>query len=169
MKKVLALLLILFVSAIVFSYAVNTDWEVEHRLEIQASPATIWQLLSDFEHYPAWNRYSPKVTGKFEVGEQVTVEAHLGSRVQKVENIILSIKPEQELCWQSQDWFASLAQGLRCRWLTDQGNGRTLLVHHEVMAGPLAWLIEWIFYQRIEQGLRLVNESLAEEAERIAK
>ena len=44
----------------------------------------------------------------------------------------------------------------------------TLLVHHEVMSGPLAWLIKLIYRDRIERGLKLVDESIAERAEFLA-
>lgn len=102
------------------------------------------------------------------VGEVVWVEAHLDAEVQRVKNIVLTVKPEQELCWQSAGWYGFLARGTRCRWLSKTANGDTLLVHHEVMSGPLAWLIEWLYRERIERGIKLVDESIAERAETLA-
>lgn len=168
-KIAIFVFLAMLLSIFLFSFAVNTDWEVDHRLEIDASPATVWNLLADFENYPSWNRYSPNVTGIFSEGERIVVEAKLGSRTQLVENYIVSIKPESELCWQSADWFASYAKGLRCRWLVEQDNGTTLLIHHEIMSGPLAWLIKLIFFEKIQHGLGVVNKSLAAEAVRISQ
>ena len=124
-------------------------------------------MLTDLERYPEWNRYSPNVSGKIAVGEVVWVEAHLDSEIQNVQNFVLSIIPEQELCWQSADWYDFLARGTRCRWLSVTDSGATLMVHNEMMRGPLAWLIDWIYRDRIERGLRLVNTSVANQAESI--
>ena len=56
-------------------------WEVEHRVEISASPETVWALLTDLESYPEWNPYSRRVEGTLEVGEVVRVEVrHRGVR-----------------------------------------------------------------------------------------
>lgn len=172
MKKVLrktilgsALLLVII---IVTSFIIDSDWEVSYPIAIAASPAIVWEVLTDLERYPEWNRYSPNVKGRIAVGEVVSVEAHLDNEIQYVENFVLSIKPQQELCWQSAGWYGFLARGTRCRWLSVTDNETTLMVHHEVMRGPLAWLIEWLYRDRIERGLQLVNESVADRAEAIA-
>ena len=95
------------------------------------------------------------------------LEAHLDNEVRRVQNYIISIVPEKELCWESADWFGELANGRRCRWLTPTVSGGTHLVHHEIMMGPLAWLIERVYRERIERGLALVDNSLAEALEAI--
>ena len=166
-KLAASLLLLPLLATAAFSLLVDTDWEVEHRLEIEASPATVWQLLADLDNYASWNSYSPNVSGVFAEGEPIVIEAKLGDRVQIVQNRIVSIVPEQELCWHSAGWYAPLSNGLRCRWLSVQDNGNTLLVHHEIMAGHLAWLTRALFFNKIHNGLRTVNESVAAEAVRL--
>ncbi|MFK8021692.1 MAG: SRPBCC family protein [Pseudomonadales bacterium] len=160
--KSIAAVVVLMMAA---TFVIDSDWEVRHEVVIAAEPSTVWSLLIDIERYPEWNRYSPKVTGRVEVGEVVWVEAHLNEEVQRVKNIVLSVKSEQELCWQSAGWYGFLARGTRCRLLSRASNGGTLLVHHELMSGPLAWLIEWLYRERIEKGIKLVDESVAERAE----
>ncbi|MFT4615403.1 MAG: hypothetical protein ACI9NT_002556 [Bacteroidia bacterium] len=145
-------------------FFLNSDWQVSHQITIAADTATVWNVLVDLDSYPQWNRYSPNVKGRMAVGEVVWVEAHLDDEIRHVQNYIVSIKPQEELCWQSADWYGSLARGKRCRWLSQTDNGQTRLIHHEVMQGPLAWLIEWLYRDRIERGLKLVNESVAERA-----
>ena len=81
----------------------SRDWEVEHRVEIAASPETVWRLLTDLERYSEWNDYSPRVNGVLEVGGIVTVEAHLGDEVRIVDNLVTVVDPPRQLCWQSQN------------------------------------------------------------------
>lgn len=157
-----------FVAACALSWLINSDWEVQHRVEIDASPEIVWQLLVDLPGYTQWNRYSPSVQGTLAVGEVVWVQAHLDNEVRRVQNYVLSVVPQRELCWGSADWYGFLANGIRCRWLTETASGGTELIHHEVMEGPLAWLIERLYRPRIERGLALVDNSLAAQAEKIA-
>lgn len=150
-------------------YFVDSDWEVSHEIVVATSPSLVWGILVDLDRYPEWNRYSPIVRGRVEVGEVIWVEAHLDDEIQHVQNVVTSVKTNEELCWQSTDWYGFLASGTRCRWLSATEDGDTLLVHHEVMSGPLAWLIKLIYLDRIERGLKLVDESIAERAEFLAK
>jgi uncharacterized protein YndB with AHSA1/START domain len=164
-KKIWAYGLLLGIAGIFF---VDSDWDVSHEITVAASPTVVWEVLVDLDRYPEWNRYSPTIRGSVAVGEEIWVEAHLDDEIQHVQNIVISVKPNQELCWQSTDWYGFLASGTRCRWLSATEDGETLLVHHEVMSGPLAWLIKLIYRDRIERGLILVDESIAERAEFLA-
>lgn len=163
-KWIIAVVLLLVTT----TFLIDSDWEVSHQVNIAAGPPVVWSLLTDLERYPEWNRYSPRVTGKVAVGEVVWVEAHLDDEVQRVKNVVLSVKPEKELCWQSAGWYGFLARGTRCRNLSKTANGGTLLVHHEIMSGPLAWLIEHLYRERIERGIKLVDDSVAARAETLA-
>ena len=96
-------------------YFVDSDWEVSHEIAVAASPSVVWEVLIDLDRYPEWNRYSPIVRGRVAVGEVIWVEAHLDDEIQHVQNIVISVKPGQELCWQSTDWYGFLASGTRCR------------------------------------------------------
>ena len=141
------------------------SWEVEHEQKIAATPATVWQVLTDLARYPEWNPYSRRVEGTLRVGERVRVEAHLGGETRFVENRVTRLEAPRTLCWESQGWYAQLARGTRCRNLETLPDGSTRLVHHEVMDGPLAWLIERLYRPRIEAGLRDEDGALAAAAE----
>jgi hypothetical protein len=147
----------------------SSEWEVEHRVEIAASPETVWKLLTDLEHYSEWNDYSPRVEGVLEVGRVVTVEAHLGDEIRIVDNVVTVVDPPRTLCWQSRNWYASLARGTRCRYLEPLPNGKLRLRHHERMVGPLAGVVERLYRPRIEAGLKRIDLALAAAAERVER
>ncbi len=168
MIQVLKICVFVLVALLAATFVIDSDWEVSHQVSIDGSRTEVWDVLVDLERYPEWNRYSPNVRGKVAVGEIVWVEAHLKNEVRQVENVVTVVQPYEELCWQSQDWYAALAQGTRCRRLSTTADGMTQLIHHEVMSGPLAWLIEWVYRERIERGLKLVDDSLKAKVESLA-
>lgn len=77
MARGILIVLFGFILLLTVCWRRNPAWEVEHPVEISASPAIVWNLLVDLENYSKWNQYSPKVDGKLEVGEVVWVESHL--------------------------------------------------------------------------------------------
>ena len=167
--QIAVLLSLLAIAASCAVAAPLARWEVEHEQEIAAAPEVVWQVLTDLPAYPEWNPYSQRVEGTLRVGERVRVEAHLGGEVRSVENLVTRIEPPHTLCWASQGWYARLARGTRCRNLEPIPGGGTRLRHHEVMDGPLAWLIERLYRPRIEAGLREEDGALAAAAEAAAK
>ena len=140
------------------------SWQVERSIEIQASPAVVWSVLSDLEAYDEWNSYSPSAEGELAPGGVVTIEARLGEEVRRVDNRVTRVEPERSLCWHSMNWFEFLVRGTRCRDLEPSAAG-TRLRHHEVMEGPLAGLIKWVYRPRIEAGLEQMNADLKRAAE----
>ncbi len=141
------------------------SWEAEHSVTIDAPPRTVWKILIDLQRYAAWNSYSPSAVGSLREGGVVTIEARLGEEVRIVDNLVTRFEPERALCWHSMNWFEHLARGTRCRLLEPVGVNATLFRHHEIMEGPLAWLIEKIYRPRIEAGLAQMNEDLKRAAE----
>jgi len=141
------------------------SWEVEHVVTIEASPEIVWGVLTDLPSYTVWNSYSPSAVGSLQEGGVVTIEARLGDEVRIVDNLVTTFEPERALCWHSMNWYEGLARGTRCRFLKATGNDATLFRHHEIMEGPLAWLIERIYRPRIEAGLAQMNADLKRAAE----
>jgi hypothetical protein len=142
-----------------------TSWEAERSVTIAAPPEVVWEILIDLPSYSSWNSYSPRAVGSIREGGVVTIDAQLGEEVQVVDNRVTRFDPESALCWHSMNWFESLARGTRCRFLEPIDTDTTFFRHHEIMEGPLAWLIEKIYRPRIEAGLEQMNEDLKRAAE----
>lgn len=140
-------------------------WEAEHTIVIAAPPEKVWSVLVDLPGYSSWNTYSPRADGNIHKGGVVTIDAQLGEEVQVVDNRVTRFVPGEVLCWHSMNWYESLARGTRCRFLEQTDAGTTRFRHHEIMEGPLAWLIEEIYRPRIEAGLAQMNGDLKREAE----
>jgi hypothetical protein len=156
------------------------SWETEHVVTIDAPPETVWGVLTDLDGYSTWNTYSPIAEGSLREGGVVTIEARLGDEVRIVDNKVTRFEPDRILCWHSMNWYEFLARGTRCRFLEEAveteetenaeeaevvGKRRTRFRHHEIMEGPLATLIEWLYRPRIEAGLVQMNADLKRAAE----
>ena len=68
-------------------------------LTIQAPREVVWSILGDFENYALWNDFCPKIEGKLELGEAVTMQVDLGFGLQKNVEYITKIEPCHILVW----------------------------------------------------------------------
>src|ERR687894_2152745 len=47
--------------------------EIITKIEINASPSRVWQILTDFENYPTWNTFIKKISGRPATNEKLEV------------------------------------------------------------------------------------------------
>lgn len=47
--------------------------EIRTEILIEAAPARIWGILTNFTDYPAWNPFIKSIEGKVEVGNKISV------------------------------------------------------------------------------------------------
>ena len=47
--------------------------ELNSEIEINASPETVWKLLTDTSRFPEWNPFIRRLSGEFKVGQKLVV------------------------------------------------------------------------------------------------
>ena len=119
--------------------------EIATEIEIDAQPARVWAVLTDFSSYPEWNTFLHWVDGRIAEGERIRFcfELPRGFRF-KVSAIILNVTPERALRWAGVLFTARLFRAEHYFELTSSPGGRTRFSHGEIFTGlllPLAWII----------------------------
>ena len=106
---------------------------------INASPETIWAILTDAAGFPEWNPGIDQVEGRIALGEKITVHSKLRSgRAFPVK--VSEFVPAQKMVWSS-GMPLGLFKGERTFRLTPQSNGATEFSMREVFSGPLLPII----------------------------
>jgi hypothetical protein len=119
--------------------------EIATEIEIDAPPASVWAVLTDFSSYPEWNTFLRWVEGRIAEGEGIRFcfELPRGFRF-KVTATILKVTPERALRWAGVLFTARLFRAEHYFELTSSPGGRTRFSHGEIFTGlllPLAWII----------------------------
>ena len=68
-------------------------------ITIHSPSEVVWSILVDFENYALWNEFCPKIDGKLELGEAVTMKVDLGFGLQENVEYITKIEPYHTLVW----------------------------------------------------------------------
>jgi hypothetical protein len=132
--------------------------------EIEAPPAAVWAVLTDFAAYPEWNPFITEASGTIAVGEILTLHMVPGEgRAQTFTPEVRAVRENAELVWLG---------ALRWSWLfsaehrfTLSGVGdATRLVQSEVFRGALVGLLRSTIDQT-EKDFRALNAALKDRVE----
>lgn len=121
---------------------------IDTRIEIQAPPPRVWDVIADFPRYPEWNPFILAVVGEVREGASVSYrfEFPQGIRIWAVAKI-LRFQPARELRWAAHFLSPRVFNGEHHFRMQPSAAGGTRFEHGEVFSGallPLAVpLLKW--------------------------
>jgi hypothetical protein len=153
-----------------FPYDVGTSAmkQIHTEITVDAPAETVWQVLVDFERYPAWNEYT-RIDGEAVVGERLRVAS--GPEADSMPTFrptVLRADPGRELLWRGHLYVRGLFDGEHRFVVDDLGDGRSRLVQSEAFGGLLAGPILRRYGEQTENTFRAVNAALKDRAESLA-
>jgi hypothetical protein len=113
-------------------------------IEIDATPAEVWAVLTDFERYPDWNPFVRSLEGRLEVGTRLRVHIEPeGGTAFRVKPVVREAEPERAFAWLGHLLVPGLFDGEHRFRIEPLSNGRSVrFVHEEEFRGllvPLLW------------------------------
>lgn len=117
----------------------KTTFRLEYAvgINIAASPARIWEILTNGADFPRWNSTVQQIEGKIGAGEKIVLYATIApKRAFKLK--IDEFVPNQKLVWSDGNF---VFRGVRTYTLTPQGHGSTDFTMVEVFTGAMLPLI----------------------------
>ena len=74
--------------------------QIETEIEINASAATVWSILTDFAAHPTWNPFVKEISGTPKVGERLRVFIQpVGGKGMVFKPTVLRAEEGRELRW----------------------------------------------------------------------
>jgi hypothetical protein len=132
--------------------------------EIDAPPAAVWAVLTDFDAYPEWNPLITNAEGTLAVGEVLTLRMLLGGeKAQTFTPEVRAVRENAELRWLGAlrwSWLFSAEH----RFALSSVGDTTRLDHSEVFRGVLVPLLRTTIDQT-ERDFRALNAALKERVE----
>ncbi len=131
-------------------------------IEIDAAPAQVWAVITDFPAYPAWSGFKGEIRGEARLGAWLTVIARpRPGKMQMTFFRVTKVVPESELCWRAHYAWPYLLYGDRF-WVLEplDGRRRCRLTQGEMFKGPLSFLVRLRARQRGDRGYREMCDRL---------
>lgn len=127
---------------------------------INASKASIWNALTNFDTYPEWNTLSVKVDGDCRQGAVIKAYSATGANLDLK---ITEIVPETSITWVDVSWFTKggLMGGWRCRSIADNPYGPgVILTNHFEYTGILSFILKFMTKKFLIDGMTKENRGL---------
>lgn len=110
---------------------------IDSRIDIDAPPQKVWDVLLDLPAWAEWNAFNPKVEGAFEVGQRIKIKVvPPGRRPMVFTAEVRVVRPCEEIVWGG-GFLGFVYQGDHAVWLERLPNGGTRFCQRERMRGPL--------------------------------
>lgn len=137
---------------------------LQTEITIHATQAQVWQVLTNFEAYPAWNPFIVSIEGKPAKGAGLVTQMVQNGKKYRFTPTITAYAPERELEWLGQ-LPLGLFKGRHYFELEAISAAETRLRHGEFFSGPLSGLILKKIGQSTLQGFERMNQALKQRAE----
>lgn len=144
-------------------------FEIDQPVEVHASAATVWRVLTDLPAYPQWNPFVLECRSTLEVGAPIDMEVQLTSWFRKhQQETILEHVPQQRLCYGYTIPFLGALSSRRCHDLEPLGPDRVRYRSHFALSGWLAPIVQLLFGGSLQRGFHAMTEAVQQQAERVA-
>jgi hypothetical protein len=106
--------------------------ELTSSIDIDASPAVVWAVLTDFPAYPEWNPVEISVKGEPVTGTIIEHTSQIpGSKPMTFRPTVVAATPEKELAWRGKLFVRGLFDVVHRFWLESLDGGRRTRFHQD--------------------------------------
>jgi hypothetical protein len=138
---------------------------ISHSIEIDATPARIWSILTDTPSFASWNPFITKIDGELRVGAKLTVQIQSpGGCATTFHPTVLAAQRETELRWLGRVLVPGPFDGEHSFRLEPISPQRTRFTQAERFSGILVAPLRRTI-ARTEVGFKQMNESLKARSE----
>jgi hypothetical protein len=139
---------------------------LQTKIEIQASPERVWQILTDFPSFPEWNPFIRRVVG--EAREGAILEVYIeppGARAMTFRPTVLTVEPCHELRWLGRLFMPGLFDGEHAFKIEPVNEQRVRFTQREEFTGVLVNTLVARLEEGTWRGFREMNKALKDRAE----
>ena len=141
------------------------EHRIETDIEIEAPPARVWAVLTDFPAMADWNPFIRSISGDLTPGGRLSIQVvPPGKSGMRFKPTVLSVEPERELRWLGRLVVPGLFDGEHYFLLSPLDGTRTRLIHGENFSGLLVGLFR-ANLAATEAGFEAMNTDLKRRAE----
>lgn len=140
--------------------------ELYSEIEIQATPGRIWEILTAFSEYPAWNPFIRQISGNLIVGETITVRLKPpGTTGMTIYPVLLAVNQDRELRWGGHLFIQGLFEGEHIFEIRPLDSHASLFVQRERFGGLLLPVFTTMLKSGTARGFSEMNNALRDRAE----
>jgi hypothetical protein len=140
--------------------------QLDSMIDIDAPAERVWQVLTDFGAYPAWNPFIVRADGAAEEGSRLTVRMQpVGARGVTLTPTVLEAVDGRRLRWFGRLWLPRIFDAEHVFTVDARPDGGTRLRQSELFRGVLVPLMARSLDRHTLPAFVAMNEALKQRAE----
>lgn len=140
--------------------------ELNSEIEINASPETVWKLLTDTSRFPEWNPFIRRLRCEFKVGQKLVVfMPPSGANGMEFKPVVMKVEPNRGLRWLGHLILPGLFDGEHIFQIEALDHKRIRFHQREIFSGILVPLLKKSLDTDTRRGFNEMNQKLKELAE----
>ena len=138
---------------------------IEHRIGVQASAETIWNILYDLERWQDWNPLYPRAAGVIRIGQPLSLTLAVpGQAAREIAPVVLEWVPNEQLHWKL-SLMGGLVKTTRYLEIEQLAETSCIVANGEIIGGLMGPSVAKQAGRAIHRGFREMNEALKARAE----
>lgn len=143
---------------------------VRSEIDIDAPAQEVWELITDLERYPRWNKFTPRVSArKIVVGEEFDLDCQMTEKqlLKNEHEVFLGYEPEcYRVCWgTSRKRGRPGIKSFRWQICVPMWEGRSHLINFEEFHGVLAPVVNLLYGRKLKRAFEGYCLALKKRAE----
>jgi hypothetical protein len=140
--------------------------EISTEIEINAPAEKVWQVLTDFAHFPDWNPFIREIIGSVVEGSRLEIHISTSSGKNRTYKPTLTkIEPNHELRWYGKGLLPGLLNGERIFTIEQLAQNHVRMIHREIFTGLGAFLTGDRMDKDIHHSFEEMNNALKRKIE----
>lgn len=138
---------------------------IEHRIGVQASASTIWDILYDLDHWAEWNPLYPKAAGTIRIGQALSLTLAIpGQSPREIQPVVLDWVPNEQLHWKL-SLMGGLVRTVRYIEIEQLAEASCIVSNGEIFGGLMGPSVAKSMSRAIHRGFREMSGALKARAE----
>ena len=106
-------------------------------VDIDAPASLVWGVLTDFERYPQWNPFCPRIESTLTLGDPVHMHISVPgtSQTQPVSEMLVACEPDRLLSWEMRPSAENKDAARRDQYIEALGSDRCRYVTTDIFLG----------------------------------
>ena len=140
--------------------------QLDTKIDIDAPPSTVWEILSDLDGYAEWNPFIVSSSGDVAVGEKLNNRLQPpGGKAMTFKPTVTEVEVGHTFEWLGRLGVPGIFDGRHRFELEAAPNGGTRLIHSEQLSGVLVRFMRKSLDTQTLQGFQDMNVALKDRAE----
>lgn len=141
---------------------------IEKIVEINASPAQVWEVITDLKRYPEWNPFMRECSTTFKPGAPIDMKVALFAKPQPQQEIVKEYVEGKLFSYTMKPVGGGTLSSFRSHEVEALPNGRTRYRSYFYLKGWLMPVVRGLMGSRLEKGFAGMTKGIQDRAEAMA-